>query len=405
MNKKYFFVTIIFIAANFFNCDKLKKINTKRLQAPSTSDWTDATALNPIIDMLNKRNRGVNCIASGVKLPFASCADSGILPPNGCISGYLAAGTIKYYRYLAGSDENLSMAIADSTPASFTNCVATYKENSLVGTNTPVTEFETNQSLTSCQPNTTTTIKSGSYRCLSVHSFCDSYYKLKIANAPSFSQVTSTGNATLTLPSFSNSTTTYIPIDGIGTPITGDNTYWSIPIGFSFSFFGQTFTNLYASSNGLVSFNGNSPDNFDSSNLFVYKDAMPSSVIAPWWTDFNMDCASDIQYITSGTNGNRVLTVQWRSMQLRTYDAYGSDNINRRLNFQVKLYETTNIIEFVYGPATGNTNSDELAAIGIKNTVNGKIVFINGMLGSSTNSTRYKNISFPASGTVYRFTP
>ena len=48
-----------------------------------------------------------------------------------------------------------------------------------------------------------------------------------------------------------------------------------------------------------------------------------------------------------------------------------------RLNFQVKLYETTNIIEFVYGPATGNTNSDELAAIGIKNTVNGKIVFIN----------------------------
>ena len=399
-----FLASVSLILLFFLFCNKLKKLDTSKLQPPSTSDWMDATALNPILAQSSSSN--VRCLTTGIKLPSASCDNSVIIPKNGCVSGYLYAGTIEYYRYYAPSDESLSMAIANSSPENFTNCVAVYKENSLVNTNTPITELETNQSITKCQSNTTTMIRSGSYRCISVHSFCDRSYALKIGNTPAIPPFKITGNSNLTLPAWSQATTTYIPIEGTGTPIVGDNTYWSIPIGFNFTFFGQTFTNFYASSNGLASFSATNPENNDSQNLFISKENIPPTVIAPWWANLNMDCSSNIQYTTTGTAGNRVLTVQWKDILLNTYDtaSYSSAD-RRRLNFQVKLYETTNIIELVYGSTSGNVNSNELAAIGIKNTLNGSVVFINGMLGSSTDSTRFKNRFFPISGTVYRFTP
>ncbi|MCX6162208.1 MAG: hypothetical protein NTV87_12855 [Ignavibacteriae bacterium] len=48
---------------------------------------------------------------------------------------------------------------------------------------------------------------------------------------------------------------------------------------------------------------------------------------------------------TTGTAPNRVLTVEWKNWGV----AYTS---NPELNVQIKLYETTNIIEIVYGPST-----------------------------------------------------
>ncbi len=407
--KNFKFLVITSLTLLFFLfCNKLKKIDTRMFHGPSTSHWMDASDLNFFIEMAKSRSQGINCLASGVKLPYAACKDSEYISQNGCVSGKLAAGTLKYYRYYAPSDESLSMVIADSTPTSFTNCAATYKENSLVDTNSPVTELETNQSLTSCQANTSATIKSGSYRCISVHSFCDSFFNLKLGNTSGRTDVFGAGNSNLALPNWSTFNTSYTPITGTGTPIIGDNTYWSIPIGFSFTFFGQTFTNLNASSNGLISFGTATPEDYDSSHLFLNKSTFPTSVIAAWWANLRLDCDSNVQYTTTGTTGNRALTVQWKNILLKTYDADespGRDNVYRRLNFQVKLYETTNVIDLVYGPASGNTNSDELASVGIKNTVNEKVVFINGMNSSSTDTSRFKNISFPASGKVYRFTP
>jgi hypothetical protein len=129
-------------------------------------------------------------------------------------------------------------------------------------------------------------------------------------------------------------------------------------------------------------------------------------VISPvWWANMIVDCSSSVQYQATGTTGNRILTVEWKNILLNTYDSRGSGNINRRLNFQVKLYETTNIIDLIYGPASGNTNSNEFASLGIKSTVGDKFIFINAKSDLTTDTTRYKNISFPASGTVYRFTP
>jgi hypothetical protein len=345
------------------------------------------------------------CVGVNSGLTGSACKEAEIINRNACVSGNLSAGAIKYYRYYASVDEGLSMGIANSLAANATNCVATYKENILTNTSSSLSDLESNQSLTNCQAITSTTMKIGSFRCISVHSFCNSSFYLKLGNASSFTNVSGVGNSNLTLPTWSTLTASYTPIEGIGTPIIGDNTFWSIPIGFNFNYFGQTFTNFYASSNGLISFDSNSPENNDASNLFIFKTNAPPSAIAPWWTDLNLDCKASVQYSSSGSAGNRILTVQWKDVLYKTEDLNDITSVYKRLNFQVKIYETSNRIEFIYGHVVGNTVTSSLAAIGLKNTANANYVFINGFNGSSSDTTRLKYNSFPVSGTVYRFTP
>src|SRR5437868_10778255 len=51
--------------------------------------------------------------------------------------------------------------------------------------------------------------------------------------------------------------------------------------------------------------------------------------------------ATSVKYLVSGSIGSRVFTVEWIGLN---YQSAGAN-----LNFQVKLYETSNNIEFVYG--------------------------------------------------------
>ncbi len=48
-----------------------------------------------------------------------------------------------------------------------------------------------------------------------------------------------------------------------------------------------------------------------------------------------------------GTAPNRVFTVQWKH-----YKRYGTTYVGDDFNFQIKLYETSNLVEVVYGPFT-----------------------------------------------------
>jgi hypothetical protein len=63
-----------------------------------------------------------------------------------------------------------------------------------------------------------------------------------------------------------------------------------------------------------------------------------------------------VSYLTTGALGSRIFTMQWYSV---------SDLMNQanNYNFQVKLYEGSNVIEFHYGTMLGSNNS---ATIGIQ---------------------------------------
>jgi len=80
--------------------------------------------------------------------------------------------------------------------------------------------------------------------------------------------------------------------------------------------------------------------------------------------------------------------------------------MNLPLYGKVKLFETTNVIEFHYGSLeAGNHNSNESASIGVKDGTGGTGNFIEATYNSTTNvvACLKSNLNWP--GLNYRFTP
>jgi hypothetical protein len=75
----------------------------------------------------------------------------------------------------------------------------------------------------------------------------------------------------------------------------------------------------------------------------------------------------EISYVTTGAAPNRVLTVQWKNVRR---DGLISDVKNEEINFQIKLYETSNQIRIVYGNfgLTGTTTPATHPVVGLRGT-------------------------------------
>jgi hypothetical protein len=122
--------------------------------------------------------------------------------------------------------------------------------------------------------------------------------------------------------------------------------------------------------------------------------------VAPWWDNLLADTTSAVSYKTEGTAPDRVFTAEWKHVL-----AYSTGS-SARLNFQVKLYEGTNAIEFCYGDLeTGTHNFQEGASIGIKDATGG----MGNFLEATHNSTSLILPCIPSAtdwpDVNYRFTP
>lgn len=219
------------------------------------------------------------------------------------------------------------------------------------------------------------------------------------------SSSTSVGTFTLTAATMMTRSTpvcTFTSINGNGGTTISSSSFGSIDdgsvkqaIGFTFTYFGVAFDNIYINTNGGASFLSESQSNTPSFN----SSSSGTFLVAPWWGDLKLDSSASIQYSLTGTAGSRVLTIEWVNYP----DLYNSASY--RLNFQVKLYEGTNLVEFIYGNKAG-TGSGNFAYIGIKNGIGGTGNFMDGVSGSTTVVTSYNsNTTFPALNTCYRFTP
>jgi hypothetical protein len=174
-------------------------------------------------------------------------------------------------------------------------------------------------------------------------------------------------------------------------------------IGFSFCFGGITYTTFQATSNGVL-FLGTTTagsNNFNDLNTSADRRA-----IAPLWDDLETDAGGNVNYQLTGVSPNRILTVEWSNMLWNWLAT------NPSISFQAKLYETTNVIDFVYtrvggGGATGNLNSAS-ASIGISGSLSGDFYSLNGTGATPAASkvTETNNLaSKPANGQIYRWTP
>ncbi len=193
------------------------------------------------------------------------------------------------------------------------------------------------------------------------------------------------------------------------------NTGIGLPIGFTFHFNGYDFDRFAINANGWISLGTSSltPSvdiNSTSSYTPISSTATntPSylrSRIAALGCDLGGQTGSELSYLTIGTAPNRVLVVQWKNY--RKYGAAGDS-----YNFQIRLYETTNVVEIVYGTMTNNTTSGTTQVglggstatdFNIRTTTTDWAATTTGTTNAAT--CTISSTVFPASGSIFRWTP
>ena len=211
----------------------------------------------------------------------------------------------------------------------------------------------------------------------------------------------------LLLPRFITTTRTFTPLTAAtNANITGDDKYTNnLPIGFTFNYGGTNYDEFGVSSNGFMILGLSSSGGTNLSSAGVSND-LPSGlsssrpVLAPLWDDLS---EAKVSYKTEGTAGNRVLTVEWLDA-FWDYDA--SDPV---ISFQVKIYEASGKIEFIYRQES-IVASSPTASIGLTSRYTGKTSFLS--LNNATASPVVSNITEtndintkPANNQVYAFIP
>ncbi|MBL4657886.1 MAG: hypothetical protein JKX73_07780, partial [Flavobacteriales bacterium] len=138
--------------------------------------------------------------------------------------------------------------------------------------------------------------------------------------------------------SYVNTQVPYAALAGSGTAVSlGDDALSSLlPIGFTFDFYCQSYTDFYISSNGFLTFSFNANSNGCCSGQLLPNTGNPNNLIAFAWEDLSPQ-TGNVEYWTSGTAPNRILAVNFMNVP-----HYGSTNM---VNQQILLYEGTDIIE------------------------------------------------------------
>ncbi len=151
---------------------------------------------------------------------------------------------------------------------------------------------------------------------------------------------------------FTASNGTYISITGASPVLTGDGMNLlrdegyanNIPLGFTFNYLGTNYSSISASTNGFAAFGLITTPGF-SNNIIAAGTGRP--LLAPFWEDISLAGVTDLQYTTTGAAGSRVFILQWAN----TFLDFAANDTS--LSFQLRLYETTNVIEFIYNQLPG----------------------------------------------------
>ncbi|MGD8413848.1 MAG: choice-of-anchor D domain-containing protein, partial [Candidatus Latescibacterota bacterium] len=125
---------------------------------------------------------------------------------------------------------------------------------------------------------------------------------------------------------------------GSGTPLyfSDDNFITGIPLGFSFEYYGTSYTSVGAGSNGWLSFNGS---NTWYPGTVPYADPY-AGAIAPFARDLNPPAGGYVRYMTVGVAPYRLFVIEYYNIP-----DYLQSNFK---TFEVILYEGSNAIRFQY---------------------------------------------------------
>jgi hypothetical protein len=196
--------------------------------------------------------------------------------------------------------------------------------------------------------------------------------------------------------SYSAQSVSYNPVTGSGTTVNlgDDQLSGALPIGFNFEFYCNSFSNIYISSNGWVSFR-NWPD------AYYDNDPVPdpnqaNDLIALAWDDLDPSSGGFINYFTTGTAPNRKLIVNF--VNVPHYNCSFC-----LVNTQLILEEGTNAIE-IHNTRVDPEGSNPTMTQGIENSDGTLGVSVPGRNNSAwvtrNDAWRFSRAAAPGSYTV-----
>jgi len=145
-----------------------------------------------------------------------------------------------------------------------------------------------------------------------------------------------------------------------------------VPLGFTFNYNGINYSNVKVHSNGFIYFGGTINTTaaqaapISGANANQYAGAIAGYSRSLFYSSYGsapiysaVTHPSSVEYLTNGVVGSRVFTVQYKNMTRNNGTLSAREGL---LNFQIKLFEGTNVVEIIYdqqivtGPATTNLN-------------------------------------------------
>jgi hypothetical protein len=141
-----------------------------------------------------------------------------------------------------------------------------------------------------------------------------------------------------------------------------DDTAASVNIGFNFSLFGTTYTSVFVTSNGLMTF-GAANTGFTNADLTT---TPAQAAISPFWDDLHTGGGglfSGVFQQVSGSGANQHLTVQWNQVRF-----FSGGTAGDTITFEAQLFADGriqfNYPDLVSGAAAGNNGAS--ATVGLK---------------------------------------
>ncbi len=187
--------------------------------------------------------------------------------------------------------------------------------------------------------------------------FLSSYFFISdfIVNAQSIANYSTSRNTSILYNSISSTGNAISSWRYSGSFGQDDNRSNFIDIGFDFWYNGVRYTQFCVSTNGFLDFSSSTDDGGPQADDFGYDNSAFTNAtagletrpaIAPFYDDLTAQggvaaLGDALKYEVTGSAPNRVLTVEWINMAVYL-------NTTPDLDFQVKLYENTGVIEVLY---------------------------------------------------------
>lgn len=144
---------------------------------------------------------------------------------------------------------------------------------------------------------------------------------------------------------------------GTPLPVFGTDGWAEVTLPFSFDFAGQSYTTMYVSANGYITFIR--PTGFSTvrENSFIPGIALPNEMIAPFWDDHNPSAGGQVYGMDLGDR----YVVEWNQVPHQGFTSPES-----MATFEVVLFRSSNRILFQYHTLRGEFSNGSSATVGLE---------------------------------------